>query len=238
METYALYLESGPKMRTTMVHVIDLLGCFATGHTTEDALDVTPVAIKTYKEFLQKNGEPMDAGAEFTTRVAEHVTQGAWIGYGDPESGFTPDFEPIEPADLATGLKRVSFMQHEMMTLINGLTQDEMHTFPANCHRPLYDILLHATETQQHYLTYLVGKMDALKPARAALTSDPAKIQETYGAYNQILLDRFANLSAEERAEGVPHGKMIWTARRALRRLLEHNWEHLLEIRTRLDTGE
>lgn len=238
METYALYLESGPKMRITMVHVIDLLGCIATGRTTEEALVATPLAIKTYKEFLHKNGEPLDPAAEFSTMVAEHVIQGPWIGYGDPEPGFTPDFEPIESADLDLCLNRARFMQQEMMTLISGLTQAEMHAVPANGHRPLYNILLHATEAQLHYLTYLVGKMDALKPSRTALTSDPEKIQETYADFNQVLLGRFANLSAEERALGVPHGKMIWTARRGLRRLLEHNWEHLMEIRTRLATDE
>ena len=42
MTTYALYLESGPRRRKTMVHALDLLGCVAVGPTTEDALAATP----------------------------------------------------------------------------------------------------------------------------------------------------------------------------------------------------
>lgn len=238
MDNYALYLESGPKMRTTMVHVIDLLGCIATGHTTEEALAATPSAIRTFKEFTSLCGERVDPHSDFSTIVAQHVTQGPWIGYGDPESGFQPDFEPLEPNDLAIGIRRVKCMHQEMMESLSRLTPSEMLAVPVNGHRPLYDILLHATEAQTHYLTYLVGKIDAFKPARAALASEPEKMQSSYAKFNLILLDRFSNLSSEERAMAVPHGKVIWTARRGLRRLLEHNWEHLMEIRTRLATGE
>jgi predicted RNase H-like HicB family nuclease/uncharacterized damage-inducible protein DinB len=237
MVTYTLYLESGPKMRTTMVHVIDLLGCIARGHTTDEALAVIPQAIQFFKEFIAHCGEPVDAGGKFSTTVAQHVIQGPWIGYGDPEPGFTPDFEPLEPSDLATGIQRARCMQQEMLDLIIPLSQSEMHAVPANGHRPLNEILLHATESQAHYLTYLVGKVEAFKPARAALTSDPEKMRSSYQAFNEILFNHFSALSDEERAMAVPHGKVIWTARRGLRRLLEHNWEHLMEIRTRLATG-
>jgi lipopolysaccharide biosynthesis protein len=33
----------------------------------------------------------------------------------------------------------------------------------------------------------------------------------------------------------VKYGQVTWTARRALRRMLEHEWEHLLELSKRLD---
>jgi hypothetical protein len=32
---YDLYLESGPKRKKTMVHVLDLLGCIVHGPTTD-----------------------------------------------------------------------------------------------------------------------------------------------------------------------------------------------------------
>ena len=60
MITYNLYLESGPRQRKTMVHVLDLLGCVVAGGTTQEALDVTPDAIKAYLSFLHRHGEPVD----------------------------------------------------------------------------------------------------------------------------------------------------------------------------------
>ena len=46
MITYDIYLESGPRHKTTMVHVLGLLGCIATGRTTGQALTATPDAIR------------------------------------------------------------------------------------------------------------------------------------------------------------------------------------------------
>ena len=57
--TYALYLESGPQRRKTMVHALDLLGCVAVGPTTDAALAATPAAIRAYLRFLARHGEPL-----------------------------------------------------------------------------------------------------------------------------------------------------------------------------------
>ena len=51
VKEYALYLESGPRRRKTMVHVLELLGCIAQGPTTEKALAATPEAIRAYLRF-------------------------------------------------------------------------------------------------------------------------------------------------------------------------------------------
>ena len=81
--TYALYLESGPKRKKTMVHALDLLGCVAVGPTTEAALGATPEAIRLYKRFLRRHGE--DAG--------------------DPDA-------PVEllPSRILSGVKRLPIM--------------------------------------------------------------------------------------------------------------------------------
>jgi predicted RNase H-like HicB family nuclease len=81
---YALYLESGPQHRKTMVHVPALLGCIANGPTTEDAIAATPDAIRAYLRFLRRSGEDADPDAAFKTRVEEHVTEAMWLGNGSP----------------------------------------------------------------------------------------------------------------------------------------------------------
>jgi len=84
MVLYNLYLESGPMRKKTMVHVLDLLGCISTGPTTEAALERTPHAIREYLRFLQRHGFPIDSEAQIQTRIAEHITEGTWLGNGDP----------------------------------------------------------------------------------------------------------------------------------------------------------
>ena len=40
MAEFALFIESGPMHRKTMVHVLDLLGCVVRGATTDEALEL------------------------------------------------------------------------------------------------------------------------------------------------------------------------------------------------------
>ena len=96
---YLLYLESGPKRRKTMVHVLDLLGCIANGPTTEEALEATPEAIRAYLRFLRRHGEAVDPEAAFDTKVAEHITEGEWLGNGSPSVLFGPDLRPVSKAE-------------------------------------------------------------------------------------------------------------------------------------------
>src|SRR5512143_4371266 len=126
MTEYALYLESGPKHKTTMVHVPALLGCIARGPTTEAALEATPAAIRAYLRFLQRHGEEVDPQAEFTTAVAEHVTEGPWIGYGDPAPGFAPDFEPLSPGELAGHLRHLDWLPADLLDLIKPLSREQL----------------------------------------------------------------------------------------------------------------
>jgi predicted RNase H-like HicB family nuclease len=54
---FNLYLESGPRRRKTMVHVLALPGCIATGPTTEEAIENVPSGIRARLEFLRRHGE-------------------------------------------------------------------------------------------------------------------------------------------------------------------------------------
>ncbi|MBF6600272.1 MAG: hypothetical protein IVW36_07170 [Dehalococcoidia bacterium] len=121
MKTYDLYLESGPKRRTTMVHVPSLLGCVATGRTTEEALSVTPDAIRAYRRFMRRHaGESTADDPAFGTRVVEHVTEGQWLGNGSPYIVFAPDLKPVTPARISTFLRRFHALREALASWAAG----------------------------------------------------------------------------------------------------------------------
>jgi predicted RNase H-like HicB family nuclease/uncharacterized damage-inducible protein DinB len=238
MTEYALYLESGPKHKTTMVHVPVLLGCIARGPTTEAALEATPAAIRRYLRFLSRHGDELDPLAAFTIAVAEHITEGSWLGYGDPAPGFAPDFEPLNARELAIHLRRLDWLQADLLDLIKPLTREQLAGQPEKG-RSIQQILEHVAESDGYYLRYLVGKVDGLSEALKAVQAGPAE------ALPALLFDlwgvsaaRLRTLTEAERTAQVPHGQVTWTAHRALRRMLEHAWEHLLEISERLGSAE
>ena len=237
MTKYSLYVESGPKLKKTMVHVLDLLGCVAQGPTTEAALESTPEAIRTYLRFLEAHGETVRPNGAINTVVAVHVKKGAWLGNGDPTPGFAPDFKTLSTQDKIINLQHLAWMQIDLLELIRDVTQEQMLVAPKGGGRSIYDILEHMAESHVIYLRYLVGNVDGLPQALKAVQKEgPDSLPLTLSDLWDITNSRLAALSDAERKVLVPHGQVMWSARRAMRRMLEHEWEHLMEISARLNT--
>jgi uncharacterized damage-inducible protein DinB/predicted RNase H-like HicB family nuclease len=242
---YDLYLESGPKRRKTMVHVLKLLGCIAQGPTTEAALEGTPEAIRVYLRFLQCHGEAVDPEVPFTIAVAEHAMEGNWLGNGDPTPGFGPDFGPLNAEDLSIYLRRLGWIQESLSGLVGEAPREQLEAEPADGGRPIARILEHIAESQGTYLRYIVGRVDGLSDALRAVQTAAHVSRLTFHEADddlpaafirlwQLCASRLEAMTEAERTQPVQHGQVTWTARRGGRRMLEHAWEHRLEIARRI----
>ena len=152
MTLYQLYLESGPRRKKTMVHVLVLLGCIATGPTTEEALERTPKAIGDYLRFLQRHGTVVDMDANVRTQVAEHITEGIWLGNGDPSIVFQPDLEPLIAEDAEEFFKRMEWMRSEVIDMVGGLSEEQLEEKPQPKGRSVKAILEHILESEFAYM--------------------------------------------------------------------------------------
>ena len=235
MSTYLLYVESGPKRRKTQVHVLDLLGCTVNGPTTDAALAATPDAIRACLRFLQRHGEAVDPQAPFTTPVALHVMEGQWLGNGDPDGGFPPDFQPLAIEEQRVYLPRLTWLGAELLDAVHGLSRDQMLAKPTSGGRPIYDILVHVTGAEYAYFQSPVSKPEGLSVALKAVQQGPESMPSALPLFWQLAGSRLEAMGEADRTRFVQHGVRTWTARRAVRRMLEHAWEHLQEIRIRLE---
>ena len=233
MTEYGLYVESGPKHKHTMVHVFDLLGLTIQGPTTDEAIEAAPDGIRDILGFLKRHGEKVDPQAPFTTVVKEHVTKGSFIGQGNPPDGFTPDFEPLSARELSVLVTRLGWLREDLADLIANVKPEELTAKPARG-RPLAGIIEHFANSSATYLRYLVGPVEGLAEATRAVRNDPGDIGALRRLW-EVDTGRWAAVTAQERALRVPHGQQTWTARRGIRRALEHEWEHFVEIRERLE---
>ena len=232
--SYSLYLESGPKRRKTMVHVLDLPGCIAQGATTDAAMAATPGAIRAYLQFLQRHGEVVDPDSIGPTIVAAHVMEGYWLGNGDPTPGFEPDFEALTTGELETGLRHLGWMRSEVLELLDKLPQARLDAGWDGPGRSIRGIVEHVANADATYLRYIVGKVEGLSDALRAVERGPAPIRPALLNLWQLSAARLGALTESERSQPIPHGQVIWTARRGMRRMLEHQWEHLQEMYDRL----
>jgi predicted RNase H-like HicB family nuclease len=220
MILYALRLESGPKRRKTMVHVPELLGCVAVGPTTEEALAVAPPAIEAFRRFAARHGEPIDPTAAFQTRVAEHITEGDWLGNGSPYLTFASDLEPVSEADLETYIGRHRALRETLATWAEGRPPSSLDARPETG-RTARAILLHALGTGGGYLAAALGSGP---PGYSALASAAER--------GDVPLPEALRRSADL-IEGRLRSGTTRTLHKAIRRLLEHDWEHLAELSRR-----
>jgi hypothetical protein len=226
MTRYALYLESGPQHKTTMAHVLDLLGCHVRRRTTGETIEAAPDAIRTWLRFFAAGGEPYDSGAAIETFVETHITDGTWLGNGDPPSGFAPDFAPLSRVEMEAHLRRLGLMNEAMLAHARVRTPLDARGWP------LQRILPHVASAAAEYVRCSLDKPAALKAALKELDS-ARDLVPALEVVMQLSAERVAAATDEELSRQTNRGAKTWTVRRTLRRMLEHTWEHLREIEER-----
>lgn len=226
MRIYDLFLDSGPMMKKTMVQVPALPGCVARGDTTAAALDHTPDAIRAFTRFLARHGERINPDATFTTRVAEHVTNSGFPGNG---IGFiNPDRKPLSKLEIERLLACLAWIHKDIRRLTSPLSPKQLTTQPSKG-RPIQRILSHIC-TEGAYLRAVSGA------SRIQREVDEGRLDANDALDRLLGLEaaRLRAMNAAERGEVIMRGQSRWSARSAVRRMLEHGWEHYTEIAARL----
>jgi predicted RNase H-like HicB family nuclease/uncharacterized damage-inducible protein DinB len=227
--TYALYLESGPQKKTTLVHVLELLGCVATGRTSEAAVAATGDAIRAYLRFLKRHGEEVDASAKIETRIAEHNTAGLFSG----QAIWPDDLKPLGAAPLARYLRWLEWSRADLLALVGGMDDKRLRAKPPKG-RSLHDILLHVLDADRSYVYSLVGPFKPMgEPTNAALR-DALDLRVALAEARSVATLRLRRLTPAERRNIRKGSQSTYSAHRTIRRMLEHEWEHRREIAARL----
>jgi uncharacterized damage-inducible protein DinB/predicted RNase H-like HicB family nuclease len=232
---WALYLESGPQRKSTLVHVVDLLGCACFGPTTDEAIAATPDEIRAYLRYLKRHGEKVDPSAPIKTRVAEHITEGDFLGHGSPQAVYAPDRRPLTTSELATYVRRLAWSRADLLALVEGASAKALDAKPPKG-RSLRDILLHVLGADSGYLASALGAVKAVNaPMNAAMRGD-LDVRIGLKEARDAAIERLRTLTPAERAFVKEHPSGARTMRKAIRRMLEHEWEHRREIARRLQT--
>lgn len=233
MTGYGLWLESGPKKRTTMVHVLDLLGCVAVGPTTPEAVAATPDAIAAYRRFLHRHGEAIDLADPIETTVVEHVTEGDWLGNGSPYLTFDRDLAPMDDeAEIGRLLTRSAAILEALAAWVETQPDEALDTEPEKG-RSARGIVLHVLGTQGVYFSAALGGAPGFGRVHGAAERGELPLAEALRCTIPMTAELVRSTTPEQRA-GVRHlSSRTYTLRKAFRRQLEHPWEHLAELSRR-----
>ena len=225
MARYQVCLEVGED-GTCMAHVPELLGCFAVGSTREEALQRLRGAIAEYLAWLAKHREapaPSNESERVEIEVVEEVsTSGSYPRKaGEPVAFLAADQEPMSYHDLQTAVRLMEHARRDLLEFLRDVPDSLLHWRPGPDEPSIAETLLHMAHVEASYLARLEEESQQSPfPQLAAVRS---------WAYH-----RLSRLTEAELLRLTTHRGEKWSARKVLRRFLEHDQEHTAHIRSLL----
>jgi predicted RNase H-like HicB family nuclease/uncharacterized damage-inducible protein DinB len=234
MLRYPVYLETADDGRC-MAHVLDLPGCAVRAPARDEALSRLPDAIRDYHAWLRRHGESAPSADE---RIEIEVAgESSGIGPFDRRSAaalFLPEQEPITPEEMKPYFRLMGYSRANLLALVRDLPDDVLDWQPHSESFNIRGLLRHVGNAEQWYVSRLVD-LETLPPEWSHDESLP--IFEFLEMTRRTATDRLQQLTQAERSgvfytmhrawePGEP-----WTARKVLRRFLEHEGEHTNQVR-------
>lgn len=238
MARYSVYLEVA-ESGMCMAHVLDLPGCFARSSTRGWALDGLQRAIRDHWSWLRRHGESApDPDDPIILQVAAEFEGSGPFDPGDRAALFPPEREPIGAEEVDRYLRLMANARSDLLALVQGLTDEllDWRLYPESY--TLRRVLRHIGNAEQWYVSRIASP-ETLPPEWQ--DDDEMELYDFLEMSRRTAVRRLRALSDEERS-GVFHPKRWtsspgepWTARKVLRRFLEHEREHTEQVREILE---
>jgi len=215
--------------------VLDLPGCIVRAPTREEALRQLPEAIRDYCTWLRRHAEP----APLTDEPVEIEVVCENIGFGPFDPGdaaafFPPDREPVTPEEMEHYFRLMVHARDDLMALVQDLPDDLLDWQPDPASFTLRRLLRHVGNAEEWYASRLV-RPETLPPEWK--DDETLPILEFLEMERRTAVARLRQLTEKERSEvfhptrWTNHPEEAWTARKALRRFLEHERQHTAQAR-------
>ena len=236
MACYSVYLETADDGRC-MAHVPDLPGCFVRAPTRDEALSGVLEAILEHLDWLRRHGEPVPSAEEsFEFKIA-----GESRGYGpfDRRSAaalFPPDWESITPKEVARHFRLMAYARADLLALVRDLPDEVLDWQPDPQSFNIRRLLRHVGNAEKWYVSRIVPPETLPPEWERDKDLAPLSIIEFLEMTRRTAVARLERLTEEERADvfypvgWTDHPDEPWTARKVLRRFLEHEREHTRQV--------
>lgn len=206
MPKYLVYIETKGDLinqKRPVAHVPALPGAAARGKSIEEVKENIRTAIIEYLQLLRNVGEPVPRASEGLHLEFEEVGT----------TTFLTDYDALRPNEIDTLLRWMAISRQELMDLVKSLPEAALEWKPEGETRSLREIFNHIAEADLRYT-------DRLKQW-------PEAPLYRLAATRGVALERLRALTEAERATVTVHDGEEWTPRKVIRRMLEHEREHI-----------
>ena len=189
--------------------VADLPGCIARGATRDQAVANARRAFPEYVALMKKYGVSAEhwAGLDPARFEVRDFSATEW---------FEDDFRPLEEHELRDFLHQLEGSRAALLALVREMSADALE------HKPSPE-MWSVREALDHIMT-----------TEASLLSRMEKWPDNMGALqavHRMAFQRFSILEPKETGTEVRVFGQRWSPRRVMRRILEHEYEHLEHIK-------
>jgi len=234
MSIYQVYLEVEPEVGC-MAHIPELPGCFQRAGSQEEALSELPHAIQAYQTWLHKHQEDIDVDDAVTLELVEVIHGFGPFKRGDSAALFAVDCQPPTPDEMEKiYFRRAAYARDDLLALTRPLPR-RIHNWRARAgEMNIAEILRHIGNAEEWYLSRLVPPEEL--PTEWEFNHQ-VPVFKFLEMERKTVIDRLRRLDDEELqkvnypAHWTNHPHEPWTARKVLRRMIEHELEHTEHIR-------
>lgn len=227
-------LEVGPQ--ATGVFVPDFPGCWVFGRDQESALDKVKTAVERWHLWARGHGEDIESpsSVEIDPTEVMHVPYNP-AEAGKPEPLFWSEILPVRARDVNRTLRLMKHSRSDLMELCSGLERGELSWKPEGEPRSISGSLRHIAIAERWY----VSRLDIDLPK-----SFPKDVFQALQWARELAVDSLRSLSKRQRSEifqprNDPSPTCnLWTARKVLRRIVDHERLHTAYVEKILRANE
>lgn len=216
-------LEVGPE--GTGAFVPSRPGCWVFGRTPKRALMKVKIAIAEWSEWMKKHGEQVPAQTkDFDVEVAEMLR----VDYnpveaGKPEPLFWSEVRSITKKDIARTTRLMTYSREDLLKLVSNISNECLDWLPPKKPRTIRNCLRHIAYVEPWYITRLNVDLPSKYPRNVFKMLD----------YTRKIVVDYLRGFPRDKMGGIFQPKKdlspicnLWTARKVLRRLVDHERLH------------
>jgi len=209
-------------------------GCWVFGRNQERALEKVKTAVAEWFEWTERHGEQVLEPKDFELEVSEVMK----VDYnpveaGKPEPLFWSEVPPVTKKDVARILRLIRYSREDLLKLVLNLSTECLDWHPPNKPRTIRNCLQHIAVVEPWYMS----RLNINLPGRY-----PRNLFKMLDFTRKIVVDNLKTMP-RDRMRGIfqPTKDLspicnLWTARKVLRRLVDHERLHTKYIDKVLQT--
>ena len=216
-------LEVGPQ--ATSAFAPEYPGCWVFGKTKKSALQKARIAVIEWTDWLKSHGEGVP---DVSDHVEVEVSEMLRVDYnpieaGKPEPLFWSEVTPINKEDLDKTIRLMKHSRSDLMAAVRGITEDCLDWEPPGKPRTIRNCITHIAHVELWYITRLNIELPEESP------ESPIKLLD----YSRDIVFKCLQNFPERKKKGIFQPRKyqspvcnLWTARKVLRRLVDHERLH------------